>query len=359
MGIYRLLLSISVLIFHTSTLLGTIGYSAVFGFYIMSGFAISFVLDRTYRNQINSFWANRLLKIFPAYIAVLVVSMWLYYCFGNDVMINMQNDKLFVAALDQYKFKNIINEITLGYVHTPQRESFAMKDLLLLFNGFPTIVPQAWTNSVEIFFYLTAPFIVSLWNKHRKGYYYILLISIIFPIITMILQLDFPTYRYRCVFSSYYLFLIGSLIYFKKDKLPVIKFNKVIFGLLCVLHISIFAFGENKTTLLEGKIIFSVILEILIIIVSTQIKFNNKQEKLYSVLSIGIYLSHNLSRAVLLVILGNTDNIYIENIIGYGTIRFVISTLILSILFALLLYVFVDRQINKYRCAIRNNFMSV
>lgn len=36
MGLFRLLLSIAVLIFHSSTLLGTIGYSAVFGFYIMS-----------------------------------------------------------------------------------------------------------------------------------------------------------------------------------------------------------------------------------------------------------------------------------------------------------------------------------
>lgn len=71
MGIIRLLLAISVLISHTSTIFGfgfVGGQAAVQAFFIISGFYMAFILNEKYIGENNSyklFITNRLLRLYP------------------------------------------------------------------------------------------------------------------------------------------------------------------------------------------------------------------------------------------------------------------------------------------------------
>ena len=80
MGIIRLLLAISVVVYHSRPLLGQInflpGSTAVQAFFIISGFYMSLVINEKYEDK-QSFYRARLLKIFPVYWAIVAVSIYL------------------------------------------------------------------------------------------------------------------------------------------------------------------------------------------------------------------------------------------------------------------------------------------
>src|SRR5437899_9041000 len=79
MGVIRLLLALSVLIFHAGKFFNyniVNNTIAVFSFFIISGFYMALVLDKKYSKQQSKllFWSNRLLRIFPLYwLSLLVV----------------------------------------------------------------------------------------------------------------------------------------------------------------------------------------------------------------------------------------------------------------------------------------------
>lgn len=333
MGIYRLLLSVLVVFFHTTTLLGTVGYSAVFGFYIISGYCISMVLDQKYQGGVWKFWLNRGLKLIPSYLAVLGCSIVVMNVFTDEAM--------FVASLSTYSLRDILNEVLLGYL-TPRSAA-------LLLNGFPTIIAQAWTHSVQIFFYITAPFVCSIYKRKEKIYWLLGAITLVFPIATALLKLDFPTYRYRSVFGSYWIFFIGSTLYFKRDSIPKIKNSSKYFIVLAITYVLMFSVGMDKAVLSETKIYISVLIEVLMLIMASQMTYNNvKMDKGCSVLSMGIYLTHMLARALAVVIINN--NKYLSMVFdGTQAWMIVIPVLVISVILAIVLYVCVDRPVEKIR----------
>lgn len=351
MGIVRLMLSVSIVAFHTSAVLGHIGYSAVFGFYVMSGYVISLVIEKTYTNHSGKFWANRLLKIFPTYWIVLLASGILISKYGNSVVVDMQTggaDKLFVAALSQYSIGDICNEIILGYL-APKN---GIKSYF--FTGFPTIVPQAWTNTIELFYYATAPFGVMLWKRNKRTYYLLFIIVLAYPVVTFIFGLEFVIYRYRTVMGAYCFFMIGSLIYFNREKFPELKHPYISFGLLNTIYILMFCVGKNKDVFSEARIWLSTLVMIFMIIVSSKITGNNiykRIDKICSILSAGVYLTHMLARALILLLV---SELRIDSkIVGYGTDYFAISVLLLSLILAWLLYLLVDKPLEVVRNKVR------
>lgn len=296
MGIYRLILSIEILIFHTSNFLGVIGYSAVFAFYIMSGYSITYVLEKVYYDKsLKAYYINRLLKVWPAYIAVCIISFFIYYILGNNVIINGNEEMLFSAALSDYTFIDIIHELTFNFMKS-------YDNIFLVFNGFPTLVTQAWTNCVEIVFYFFAPIYVYLHRNQRHVYRLLFAVCIAFPIFTYLAGMDFPTYRYRSVAGAMFLFLCGGQLYYHRMDLIKIKHPYVSFCSINLLYIMYFAIGTNKAVLTDFKIYFSVLLEIVAIICAMQMipPRMERIDTLCAELSVGIYLIQKVARAVVI-----------------------------------------------------------
>src|SRR5262249_5898882 len=78
MGFFRLALALCVIGSHTGYLLWVDGRSAVFIFYIISGYLITKVLSEVYTTGAGHFYVNRLLRIFAPAIVVFACSWVLF-----------------------------------------------------------------------------------------------------------------------------------------------------------------------------------------------------------------------------------------------------------------------------------------
>jgi len=90
-GAFRFLLAVMVVITHLGgrSALFHYGVYGVFGFYVVSGFLMTAILQRTYGFDLRgstSFWMNRFLRIFPAYHLVALATLVLVGLFPREAV---------------------------------------------------------------------------------------------------------------------------------------------------------------------------------------------------------------------------------------------------------------------------------
>ena len=168
MGTLRFLLALSVAVGHSyqGQMFGQqvlFAITAVQGFYIVSGFLITMVLNtRKEYLSVGNFYISRYLRLWPAYIVVAALSIPLFR--GADWFLGLAKldvpAALFVIASNcVIFFQDAFLFLVIGAngsLHPSARaltenSGFALAELLL--------VPQAWSLGIELAFYLVAPFI--------------------------------------------------------------------------------------------------------------------------------------------------------------------------------------------------------
>ena len=160
MGAVRLILALSVAIWHLPDapirLLG--GEAAVSCFFAISGFYMAMVINEKYatsgRGWAGRFYLSRFLRLYPAYLAVCVLTV-VSFAIKSDPTV-------FTARLPVSPFTQlglaVENIVVIGQdVYELLCRVTNGSDV---FNGSYMLVGQAWTLSVEAFFYLLAPFAV-------------------------------------------------------------------------------------------------------------------------------------------------------------------------------------------------------
>jgi peptidoglycan/LPS O-acetylase OafA/YrhL len=85
MGIYRYLLACGVVAEHLSGVpsLTHTGMFAVVGFYVLSGYLITRVLNDVYGFRFAPFWSNRILRLYPLYFVFLAIGLVLVFGTNN------------------------------------------------------------------------------------------------------------------------------------------------------------------------------------------------------------------------------------------------------------------------------------
>jgi len=240
MGLLRLLLAISVVLSHSSSIFGFSLVSsqvAVQSFYIISGFYMALVLNEKYIGQNNSytlFISNRFLRLYPIYWSVLILTILyslaiLFYSRGK----NMGNLHVYFSYFEKM---NLTSFIFLLFTNL-----FLFLQDVVMFLGLDTttgelfftsnyrqttprlytflMIPQAWTIGVEITFYLIAPFLV-----RRKLKIIVLLILFSFLLrlfLHFYLELKHDPWTYRFFPSELVYFLLGIVSY------RILKFMEV------------------------------------------------------------------------------------------------------------------------------------
>jgi peptidoglycan/LPS O-acetylase OafA/YrhL len=213
-GVLRFLLAVSVAIFHGADFFCykmVNGYHAVTIFFMISGFYMTLVLNEKYTSYIP-FIYNRLLKILPAYWVVVIIchilnpinfsslpfSAEIYYVFSNVFILFSQ----FTAILMQDESGQII---LASFDRTP----FAVGAWTWRY----LYIGPVWSLSVELMFYLMAPFIV----KIRSGY--LLRVAAVSAISLsawlIIINQDVSTvpWAYNFLLPNLVFFMLGSLSY--------------------------------------------------------------------------------------------------------------------------------------------------
>lgn len=191
MGYLRIILALGVVLFHSGSLFGYVGidgFVAVHIFFIISGFYMTLIIKNKYSKTEKPFYtflSNRLLRIYPIYWLVLLLTILLLYTQIKNLSIISLFSGIFNIIpnyINARKPMGIIEDITL-LIRSDYLKIGIFKDNMLL-------VSPAWTLVHEMVFYICAPFLVFL----RKRYLLVL------TILSILIHL----------FTSHYYFLLGD-----------------------------------------------------------------------------------------------------------------------------------------------------
>jgi peptidoglycan/LPS O-acetylase OafA/YrhL len=326
MGFLRLFFALSVVSGHSgTTVFGFNGVGsglAVNLFFIISGFYMSMVLNEKYKDTpVMTFYKSRALRLFPTYYIGLVLVVLVTGSFFIGVF-----DQLTIFNKIFFLFQNIfiVGQDVSAVVCSETISGTCLDPIHMTMN------PPAWSLSVELIFYILAPFIVKSPKRTFAFFMYGLLYLIACAYIKAPISVDFmqnATHK-----SFYYFFYPSSFVFFASGALSY-HFSKGSFRpnyviTIIVLILSTMAYTEfplwqtlvistviplifevtkkNNFDRMIGEISFpAYILHIPILIFITQHQYLLPLDK--DMISIGTYT------AIIVCIIGLLCNFLIEN----------------------------------------------
>jgi len=180
MGSLRFLLALAVAGGHAASMFGFggawifPGREAVQVFYIISGFLIAMILNQKYADTHHGNWifySNRIAKIFVPYVVILAATVGACLVSravtGNAILLNAWFTEAVSMDFSTSAFALLTNIFIVG-----QEWGFLLiyraGSLFLALNAFAeppmesqfTVILPAWTLSIELLFYVIAPFIL-------------------------------------------------------------------------------------------------------------------------------------------------------------------------------------------------------
>ena len=173
MGLFRLLLAISVLIAHSTPIFGLSlvgGRVAVESFFMLSGFYMALILSTKYQENVKTFYKNRFLKLFPLYwfftLAVIITSFITTgkFTIFKDYIISPFSKIILIFFNISPLFNDITNFLALNLNTGNLFFTSAFRNTVPEIWNY-LILPQGWTIGLEITFYIFAPFLVKQKTK--------------------------------------------------------------------------------------------------------------------------------------------------------------------------------------------------
>jgi peptidoglycan/LPS O-acetylase OafA/YrhL len=306
-GMLRLILA-SLVVFHHMFyhIYGNrfVGTFAVNCFFILSGYWITVIFEKTYSNKsllvfyISRFW--RLLPVFYIFSILGAIIMYSTNTLHFPDLVSSQNNGSRLILRTIFILKNTI---ILGYNLSPDR-----------------ILGPAWSLDIEMQFYLIFPLLFWLMQKYEKILLGIAIMSFIAYLI--------PAHIVNNTVVVYiYMFIIGMLLY--KYKFSISKKIEVL-GIVLFAAMYVFEYSTNYSHIL---ILPSCVIGMILLfpLVSNSVKIKSgKLDRFFGEMSYLIYFSHW---------------IWLPFYISIGIILY----LLVTILSSLIVYYLIDRTSEKLR----------
>jgi len=355
MGLFRFLLAIAVISAHVGPIFGlrfVPGPVVVQTFFIISGFYMSLVLNQKY----NSFWlfiSNRLLRIYPTYFLILLLSLGaytaLYFAYGKNSIPLFQAYSDSKVGLSTLIGLGITNLTILGQdVFLFMGYDTGAGQLYFTKNFWATspqlwhlcVIPPAWTLSVEIIFYFLAPFIL---KKNIKLAVLVMAISIGLRIWCYYgMGLTGDPWTFRFFGNELFFFTLGNVSYLIYEKVKTYTvptwINHSILVAVVFITLNYLDFLPDKSIIFQ----FTVrdIVYFAVITVAGPFLFgylkDSHVDRFIGDLTFPVYLSHWLIHKAFFLM----PYQYLKNSLSVAT-----ATIILSVVIRL----FVDVPVNSYR----------
>lgn len=293
MGLFRVLLAVSVFMAHapqdqiTSSLKGFGGPNSVEIFFLVSGFYIALILDKSYSTKLE-FYKNRILRLFPIYYIICGLVLL------RALTLPFFRESLFSFPAKALAFGTLANSTFLG---SDWLMFMQWKDGNFNFGNYNfskpqlwgmLLVPQSWSIGIEITFYFLAPVLCKAKSR-----------TIIIVGITLLagrfgglfLGLSEDPWTYRFFPFELPMFLFGILLYRVQAhrKIQKIGLNKI-YLLLTIFYVS-FSYLTVKFSINRFWQMLILISLACIVIVWGE---NKSQDKKLGELSYPIYMSHAL-----------------------------------------------------------------
>lgn len=333
MGLLRLFLALSVIAGHAQTTIfgfnGIGAYYAVNFFFVISGFYMAMVLNEKYKNiKPIHFYKSRAFRLFPVYYIGLLIAI-----FASLGAIEDFFNHLSIGAKFFFIFQNLfIFGQDLPYLLCVNTTSFACASPAAM-----TINTPSWSLSVELCFYLIAPYIL---KSEKKTFTFVLLgcaylLSINFihiPLnsVEFIRPVDIYALNYYFYPSSFIFFGGGAVAY------HLSKRNSQPHYFAAILAIILLSFTQTVMPFWH----------LLFIGLAVPVLFNytakNRLDRTIGELSYPAYILHFPIIMVLKPFADSHPQYF--RFISLGSWAAVVSCV-----FGLLLYLYIEKRINKYR----------
>ncbi len=218
MGLLRLFLAVSVIVGHAGPILGATlipAPVAVVTFFILSGFYMALVINEKYgslKDGTRVFYSNRLLRLYPIYLAVLVASIALQAALDTQgVFFNSDLDFWRRAAYVLLNFAVVGQDIVSGFDQT-----------FHTFQNHPVSI--GWSIATEALFYAIAPFIV------RRDARAVVIVLLLGSVVLRVALLGLPAdpWRYRLLPSVLVFFLMGVVAYWAWARLDSKEWPRIV-----------------------------------------------------------------------------------------------------------------------------------
>jgi len=295
MGLFRVLLALSVVMSHIITweaplYSGFGGTTSVEVFFLISGFYIALILDKTYKKK-KLFYINRLLRLYPIYliICVLVLSVASFRSGVSENLFGFPAKVLSIASFSNLTLVGIdwlmFFDTSGGGIHLTSLNfsGTRMRDLLW--------VPQAWSLGIELSFYLIAPYIC---RRSSRTLIFIIAALIGVQVFSHSSGLDYSPWDHRFFPFELPYFLVGILFYrLRKNRDSNEKFEIPIKAIYALLIFSYIAFSLITT---KFSLSYYSMIAILLSLATVVIIFgpNDESDRRFGELSYPIYICHVL-----------------------------------------------------------------
>jgi peptidoglycan/LPS O-acetylase OafA/YrhL len=212
LGLFRFVLALMVVFQHLSghRLFAYFGVYAVMGFYVVSGYLMTAVLNDTYKFDPKRFWANRFLRLFPIYYLVAAITAVLIFAYPDDA-----------GSMQHYAWQNF------SWYDLPGQVLIFPYELRSAFR----VVPSTWSVSVEIVNYALLWLIIARsWRLALAAF----IVSGAYHVSCLWSGTDWAL-RYFPWYAAVLPFSVGALSFFSLQrglvvKLPVVAIATVGFG---------------------------------------------------------------------------------------------------------------------------------
>lgn len=300
MGVLRFILALAVVASHSWRILPfpiVPGSVAVQAFYIISGFYMALILTDKYLTKPHSyklFITNRILRIYPIYFFILVLTLLVYALSPEDnslkVLINLLSQGNYLGGLVV-----IFSTIFIIGQETIRSSPGPIYDSLL--------VPQAWTLSLEFMFYFLVPFLVRL----KKIYLIVIFIASIHLRLWLFNQGYYSDPRDTGFFpTELALFILGMLSFnvYQRIQHKKISWDLNILVFLAVISLTIFLAVIDLNPLFKVIFYFAAVgMGLPFIFYLTR---DSRFDRWIGEFSYPIYISHILIKYIFSVHLGFT-----------------------------------------------------
>ncbi len=198
-GLLRFLLAVMVLVGHLFWL-SDIGRYAVFGFFILSGYLMTLVMQNTYsysRKGVTKFLKNRFLRLYPSYWIACLLSIVIIIVLGQANTTIMSNS----LALPETPALVLTNITMVSFALFPNEV-------------VPRLSPATWALTTELFYYCLIAFGISK-TKLRTGCW--IFLSCVYVLLTYLMNYSWHA-RYFAIPAGSLPFSVGAFLYFLQQE---------------------------------------------------------------------------------------------------------------------------------------------
>jgi len=344
-GLLRTTLALMVMVYHLFLGIRPLGVYAVFGFYIISGYLMTFIMHESYgftRKGRISFAVNRFLRLYPQYWGAALLSLFLIVYLGAQITTGFHKS-IYLPTSTGDVLHNIFMAFTSWYPNSIN----------------PRLVPPTWALTVEMFFYLLICIGISKTFFRVKVWIFL---SLCYVVYSYIVGWDWSS-RYFPVAAASLPFSIGAAIYFASNNEYLMRrFIKLrlssrilFFFMLSNCLIWIIATKSKIGSLVEVGFYINIVICALLVFSLAKgrkiFRINRKIDKTIGDYSYPIYLLHWQSGLI-------------ASYLIYGeafhelSIRGLVSLLFALIIVALISSLFirvVDKRVQRIRSTIKAN----